>query len=462
MEYRRAYWEEQIDNDMVRRHETQIFPLMRRRRLFSGAEYFALFDFITPDGFTDENVFAYSNRSGDERAIVLYNNAYNTTRGTILTSTAINVGEGNQISLVHRTLGEALALNPSWDCFYIFRDYQSGLEFIRSGHQLTEQGLHAELHAYQYHVFMDFHEIQDTDGTWKSFERHLAGSGVPSIAEARREFQLGPIAGLYRDVMNLSVIRGTIKGDSEVRIKSRAAIAHFIAGINREAGTFLAIAPLVEQFASGHEELCKMTAALGTGEPASMALDSTRKLPRVGPDELRHIAFAWLTLNGLAARRYAQGETTPVFISGFQIDQWLIQKVVRNVFEELTGDSVAAHWDSVLVQILAYHTQLLAGPPEKLGTSFRWALTDTSVREYLEFNRHNDVLWLSKERLGRLIDAMILVSRLDGNTGAASDDLRDSRINNNASVILSAASRSGYQAENMVKILSPDASELIL
>jgi len=43
----------------------------------------------------DENVFAFSNRAGDERAIIIYNNAYNTTQGWIHTSTAINAASAD-------------------------------------------------------------------------------------------------------------------------------------------------------------------------------------------------------------------------------------------------------------------------------------------------------------------------------------------------------------------------------
>jgi len=102
MEYRRAYWDEQADEEMVRRHESQVFPLMRRRRLFSGAEHFAFYDFNSPEGWVDENVFAYSNRAGEERAIILYNNAYNATRGNIHTSTPIHARQHSYLNADQR------------------------------------------------------------------------------------------------------------------------------------------------------------------------------------------------------------------------------------------------------------------------------------------------------------------------------------------------------------------------
>jgi hypothetical protein len=73
MEYRRAYQAEEIDRHLVSMHELRIFPLMRKRYLFSGSENFVLYDFYAGDQ-VDENVFAFSNRAGDERGLILYHN----------------------------------------------------------------------------------------------------------------------------------------------------------------------------------------------------------------------------------------------------------------------------------------------------------------------------------------------------------------------------------------------------
>ncbi len=76
MEYRRAYWDEQPDEHLVKRHEREIFPLLRKRYLFAEALNFRLYDFFSGDGTVNEDVFAYSNRSGFERALVVYHNRF--------------------------------------------------------------------------------------------------------------------------------------------------------------------------------------------------------------------------------------------------------------------------------------------------------------------------------------------------------------------------------------------------
>lgn len=186
MEYRRAYWDEQVDWELVRRHEREVFPLMRRRKLFSGAENFVFYDFWSDKGWVDENVFAYSNRYGDERALILYNNSYNTTAGWVRTSTAINAGSADQPKPIQKTLAEALDFRAEENVLYIFREHQSGLCFIRSGRELAEKGLFAILRGYQYHAFVDFREIIDEDGSWRRLMERLNGAGVPEIELAVR------------------------------------------------------------------------------------------------------------------------------------------------------------------------------------------------------------------------------------------------------------------------------------
>ena len=159
MEYKRAYWDEAVDEGMVRGHEMWIFPLLRRRWLFSGAENFVLYDFHAGSK-VDENVFAYSNRLGEQRALVLYHNRYAVCAGWIKESVAFAVkAAGDATELRRTTLGEALGVKPDDHAYYCFRDHIQGLEYVRNGRELQEKGLYVELGEYQFHVFMDFREI---------------------------------------------------------------------------------------------------------------------------------------------------------------------------------------------------------------------------------------------------------------------------------------------------------------
>ncbi|RME35349.1 MAG: alpha-amylase, partial [Deltaproteobacteria bacterium] len=82
MEFLRPLLDEQVDDGFFRHHQNQIFPLLRRRRLFAGAEHFHLLDLETPEGIC-EDVYAFCNRSGDEHALVLVNNSDRPVHGIL-------------------------------------------------------------------------------------------------------------------------------------------------------------------------------------------------------------------------------------------------------------------------------------------------------------------------------------------------------------------------------------------
>jgi glycosidase len=204
MEYKRAYWDEQVDEGLVRGHEIWIFPLFKRRWLFSGSENFVLYDFIAGN-MVNENVFAYSNRSGGERALVLYHNSHATAAGWIRESVGFAaVQDGDQPQLVRTTLAVALGIEPAPVSFVLFRDLTEGLEYIRTGAELHEKGLYAELGEYQFHVFLDFREVRDDqEGSWLKLHNHLNGLGVASLDEERKQLQYGELNALFRVLFEL-------------------------------------------------------------------------------------------------------------------------------------------------------------------------------------------------------------------------------------------------------------------
>ncbi|HSO27343.1 MAG TPA: alpha-amylase family glycosyl hydrolase, partial [Anaerolineales bacterium] len=163
MEFRRAYWDEKPDLFLVDRHEREIFPLLRRRYLFAEVENYRLYDFYTGDGAVNEDVFAYSNRAGEERSLVLYHNKFNSTAGWIRTSAAFSVktGQGDDRTLRQESLGEGLNLPNDGSQYVIFRDHVTNLEYLRNCQEIHHMGLFAELHAYQYHVFVDFRVVPE-------------------------------------------------------------------------------------------------------------------------------------------------------------------------------------------------------------------------------------------------------------------------------------------------------------
>ena len=176
MEFRTPKWDESVDEGLVGGHDWKIFPLLHRRYLFAESDNFLLYDFYTPEGHVNEDVFAYSNKHGDERGLVLYHNKFAETSGWIKTSAAyVDKDSGD---LRQRSLAEGLDL--PFEGFVIFKDYVTHLEYIRSCEELWNKGLFVQLGAYQHHAFLDWRIVLG-DEKWQAVHDALNGAGVESM-----------------------------------------------------------------------------------------------------------------------------------------------------------------------------------------------------------------------------------------------------------------------------------------
>ena len=189
MEYRKAYWDEQPNWGFVERHKYDIFPVMHKRYLFSGVENYYLYDYFNSNGYVNENVFAYSNRFENERAMVFYNNSHENTTGWIKVSSAYI--DKTSDSLKQTNIGDGLNLKNGFNHYLLLREHKSGLEFIRRTSDIFEKGIYTELSGYQYQVFWNMREVVDNEfGHYAELHDRLGGRGVKSIdAELQMHFR---------------------------------------------------------------------------------------------------------------------------------------------------------------------------------------------------------------------------------------------------------------------------------
>jgi hypothetical protein len=193
MEYRRAYYNEEPNIELIKRHEREIFPLLAQRYLFSQVSDFELYDFIDINGRVNNDLIAYTNKSGNERAIVCFHNKYAETAGRIRMSVGRNTGSTENPFITYRTIGDALGCRNDANVFYIFRDQSTNHKYIRSGKDFHDKGLYIELRAFGHHVFIDFKEIYDDSGDYERLASHLHGNGVVNIEEELEKVRLFPV-----------------------------------------------------------------------------------------------------------------------------------------------------------------------------------------------------------------------------------------------------------------------------
>ncbi len=478
MEFRRPKWDEQPDEPLVQRHEREIVPLLHRRRLFAGVENFLLYDLFTADGRVDENVYAYSNRLGDQRALVLYHNKFATAAGWIRTSAAYlaKTGADGGRGLVQKTLGEGLALHNEAGYFCIFRDQMTGLEYIRSSRELFEKGLYVELQAYKYQVFLDFREVTENRlGQYSELMAYLGGRGVPSIAEALQELMLRPVLEPYRELVNADLFvqlseAGASPDQTLLDEVEQKAVSLLLAikQITGGPGDETVVAADIRRKLEILQGLPLQ--GIPWPEPRPAKLDAAAEYLR---DAWGADAGSWGTALGwlfthVLGRMVSEADFAEQ--SRSWIDEWLLGKTLTATLEDLPPglDEFKARQAVALIKVLTARqcwfetlaptgTKAGAGPSRALPLLESW-LRDDEVQQWLQVNRYQDVLWFNKEAFERLLWWSLWVAVVDLTADptvkpaeaarqvvAAYDVIRK---------LLRAAQSSGYRVENLLEAVA--------
>ncbi len=195
MEYGRSYRNETEDPGLMERHQREIFPLLKKRYLFSGVDQFAFYDAVSEQGHIHPDIFAYSNGQGQEQALFIYNNRLQSAAGWIRETVSQRRDE-NDRQAGKSTLAQRLRLAPGG--WYIFRDEVLGMEYIKSAGELAEKGLYFSLNGYQYNLLSSFRKVEGEG--YGNLCRHLSGRGVPDMGRALWELKL---AGVLKEVSGL-------------------------------------------------------------------------------------------------------------------------------------------------------------------------------------------------------------------------------------------------------------------
>ena len=206
MEYKQAKMEEWPNEGLIARHMHEIAPLLKRRRIFAESANFVLYDFWTGYGTVDENVFAYSNRNGSERSIVLYNNSYGSTHGTIhISAASMDKGSGE---LRQRSLAQGLDIGWDESLILRYRDHAKGLEYLRRATDIHRYGLTLDLRGYQYAVLLDWQELHSTaEQPWDQLCDSLGGAGVHSLDHALSLLRLRPLHEALEHALHPGALR---------------------------------------------------------------------------------------------------------------------------------------------------------------------------------------------------------------------------------------------------------------
>ncbi len=472
MEFRRAYWDEQPDQYLIERHQREIFPLLHRRYLFAEVEDFYLYDFFSSAGFVNEDVFAYSNRHGDERGLVIYHNKYADTSGWIRTAVASAVVErstGDRV-LVQKSLGEGLGLRAEAGVFTIFKDQRSGLEYIRPNTAIYEQGFYIELGAYSTQVFVDFREVEDDE--WHQYSlltSYLDGRGVPSIEEASREVVLRPIREPFHELVNPGMFRWLIENrlpevDREVNPDLISEVDEKTTALYNQIQHYTGQEIDIEEVVTTIRDKLELILSLpviydAAGEELSKGAiaylqDGINEQPAVWGG-----LCAWLFTHALGKTGF-QGEFSS--LSRSWVDEWLLGKILARTFQDLGLPEANAWYRVSLVKILISHQDWfndLQPDRRKAYTVLETLLQDAEIHQFIQINRYQGTLWINKEALESLLWWLNVVAVVQNLTGETDEPKASGKYSRNETAykilmkISKAAETSGYQLDQILDTL---------
>lgn len=515
MEYRRAYWEEKPDAYLIERHEREIFPLLRKRYLFAEVQDFLFYDLYTASGSVNEDVFVYSNRVGEERSLVVYQNKFGTAQGWIRRSAAYAVkdGDGNR-SLEQRNLAEGLGLEYKPDMFTIYTDQISGLEYISSNYDLHEKGLYIELEAYKFRVYLNFRQVTDNElGQYAQLTRLLNGKGVEDVEETRREMYLEPVHTPFREMVN----PGFLNWIATNRIAPGLTDGANFDTVLQEADTkYVAVLKAIKTFNELENEVEPCAAQLGQKLAALLRLPALSELhppkdnltyraaleyagliPAAKPltaDDIQPAktsanplaagvqagspavwgtAVTWLLTHGLGS---LVSEMEGPAASLEWMDELLLGKLCASALKGLGLDQGAAERQIELVKILiAQQNWWQALLPEKspeAGLSleaetpnqayallYGW-LSEPAVQDFIKANTYKDVLWYNKESFDELLwwlntSAVVCLSaRGEADAHSPALDIEISTVFEIIQKIQKASAGSDFQIEKLLEQVS--------
>jgi glycosidase len=462
MEYRYAKWDEEPDQNLIERHKREIFPLLRHRYLFAEVKDFILYDFFTPEGKVNENVFAYSNRSGEERALILYHNKFDRACGWIRTSVAFSTDEGGQRKLVQKQLGEALGLHREKDYFLIFRDHVSGLEYIRKSQELHDKGLYVELGAYQYHVFLSLREIRDNE--WHHYARlhdFLGGKGVPDLHETLRELLLQPLHQAFRELVQGERLRRLI--GARIKKFGESLEEGLLAEIEEK---MVRVLKEVRQFDQGKRDESLLIRQVRKELEAILYLPViASRVSILQPKKVKEVArflnqrltdspflwgplFLWVFVHllgsGIRPEEVAQSPGI--------IDRLKLGPIFRETLIDLGINEEVASRRVTLVKLLTRYQRWFE---EEMDPLLETLFRDPEAREFLGVNLYANRWWFHKESFEELLWWFMLIAAIEiGFDPLRSVNEMKKELERSWSMIETlqrAEERSGYEVEKLVE-----------
>ncbi|MBE9537296.1 MAG: alpha-amylase [Proteobacteria bacterium] len=452
MEYRRAYWKEEADRGLIERHEREVFPLLKKRHLYSAVDHFLLYDFFDGSGSINENVFAYSNGMGQERSLVLYNNSYGSTSGWIKQSASFNEGG----AMLQHDLAYGLNISTeSRSSLSIFKDQISGLEYIRPNSDILDNGFFSELGGFKYHVFIDFRQLESSEE--RPYDRlagFLNGRGVLSIEEAMMELLLRPIADPFWEAVNPGSLHYLLgdAGEAERKKAFCEKLMRLAEGVSSYERCELQSEIITEQAESSFDAFCRFASAvLAAGEKRSSKDSLNAYLLHSPLQEESALPFLLIFLFVETITKFKDG---PSFNP---VAKWRIEKSIACALIETGTEELRAKELARLLKLFMSDENRAALDG---GTKLADLLKLPEAQSLIGVNRHEEKLWFNKERLESLLAWLFALSAILRLIETPEKEVLDEKLHDAVETAELAAAEAAYDLEKFICLLKEKSKDV--
>jgi hypothetical protein len=340
---------------------------------------------------------------------------------------------------------------------------------------LDEQGLYMELGAYQYHVFLDFRQVEDNEwGQYAQLAAYLDGRGVPSIDETLKEIVLQPVHYPFRALTNAGMTKRLLTAQMGVQHRGvddgllnevEQKAAHLLAEINNLTGAGRDEDDLKSY---AHDIRRKVQAIIELPMLSDIAANSTRRNFKSAvklivndqntEDEILRslsISLGWAFTHKLGR---VMGEEGAVERSRSWVDEWLLGRILATSLEDLGLDESDSLNAVAIIKILISHQnwyEIKTTKSKRAYQILKSILEDEDVQRFLQVNRYQDILWFNKEAYEQLLSWLLKVGAINTLADVDIDETQSvEQIANQYRIIRKlkkAESGSNYQLEKLIE-----------
>ncbi len=464
MEFKKSYQDEHIDQDLFRRHQREIFPLLHMRRRFAEVKDFVLYNFANDYGNVDENVYAYSNYGEGRHTLVVYNNRYSETSGFIKQSVPFIIKNGQTKTTISRQLSEALCVHDDSNCFVIMHETITGLNYVRSSKEICQRGLFFKLHAYQYYVFDEIYEVQDdSQGTWRKLCDYLKGNGTADISDSIQELTLHFVLDPFRNCFEGHKLRWLSEkiGFNPDKPQWDEVMNGTWIDFNKLAAAFndfyhldRSLDGLFSVYSSGIREMLhtpKENIVPGLTS-ANSEIQKAQEILENRPDLWM---FLLVSLQEQLLVRYNQPDQ--IECRSYNIaDDWHLKKSLVRIIHDAGWFNIAVDDQIAIIQWLYEHLDRIDNwQIDTIDLNLDAFLLEGSTQEILKVNTYNGIQWFNLE----MSQALSKLLRLSGyyltafDSGASADRKAENirKMNLAADILDERIEKSEYHFEKLIK-----------